>query len=216
MAVEIRAGQHHEFGQVCAGVYCSRLPRAVDVPIAEKERGNPNDETAAMTDTRTEKTLLQRLRDYARVFKDYVEPPFWPTLGTEAADEIERLQCELEGQRDITDREHAEAERLRGLLVNYQASMDDANRIANENQRLQRELSESGTAYGRDVMSMAQERNKALAEVERLREHVWACPLGWLDNKLLWFKGTTEPEVIAWLAKLRELVGLEPQPGGGP
>lgn len=49
---------------------------------------------------------------------------------------------------------------------------------------------------------------------QKIREHVHGCPLGWLDGKLIWFRGTTDADVIEWLRELRKMVGLKPQFGG--
>jgi len=48
-----------------------------------------------------------------------------------------------------------------------------------------------------------------LYESSSLFKHVWYCPLGWMDDKLLWPRGTTEKDVIAWLIELRRMVGFE-------
>lgn len=42
-----------------------------------------------------------------------------------------------------------------------------------------------------------------------LFRHVWYCPIGWMDGKLLWSKGMTEQDAIRWLVDLRRIAGIE-------
>lgn len=46
-------------------------------------------------------------------------------------------------------------------------------------------------------------------EKQRLQEHVRMCPLGWYDGTLRTTRSTTDADIIAWLARLRVLVGLD-------
>lgn len=57
-------------------------------------------------------------------------------------------------------------------------------------------------------MSEAKSQSE-LFESSPLFRHVWYCPLGWMDGKLLWPKGTTEEDVIKWLVELRRIAGIE-------
>ena len=42
-----------------------------------------------------------------------------------------------------------------------------------------------------------------------LRDHVAACPLGWVDGQIVRSRHTTDQDVIEWIAILRALVGLD-------
>jgi hypothetical protein len=47
-------------------------------------------------------------------------------------------------------------------------------------------------------------------DLESIRDHVYLCPLGWHDGRLLMSRRTTEGDVIKWLHELREMVGIKP------
>jgi hypothetical protein len=51
---------------------------------------------------------------------------------------------------------------------------------------------------------------------EELREHVRMCPIGWSDGDLRMTRKTTAQDVIEWVWKLRELVGLNTSDGDSP
>jgi hypothetical protein len=48
----------------------------------------------------------------------------------------------------------------------------------------------------------------ALRLLVRLKEHIESGPLGWFHGTVRAARGTTDQEVIVWLAGLRDLVGL--------
>jgi hypothetical protein len=51
-------------------------------------------------------------------------------------------------------------------------------------------------------------------EMQRIQEHVRMCPLGWHNGAVRTTRSTTDADIIAWLARLRVLVGLDPASGG--
>lgn len=54
-----------------------------------------------------------------------------------------------------------------------------------------------------------------LYESSPLFKHVWQCPIGWINGKLVFGPGYTEADVIEWLVELRRIAGIE-NPEGVP
>jgi hypothetical protein len=48
----------------------------------------------------------------------------------------------------------------------------------------------------------------ALRLLVQLKEHIESGPLGWFHGTVRAARGTTDQDVIVWLATLRDLVGL--------
>ncbi len=44
--------------------------------------------------------------------------------------------------------------------------------------------------------------------LEQVQSHVHKCPIGWIDGKIVTFRGTSEADIIAWVIELRKLVRL--------
>ena len=43
---------------------------------------------------------------------------------------------------------------------------------------------------------------------DEIKRHIKACPIGWHDGQLRLHRATTEADVIAWILKLEQLVGV--------
>lgn len=48
----------------------------------------------------------------------------------------------------------------------------------------------------------------AFSQLEKIKAHVDSGPLGWFNGTVRAPRGTTDQDVIVWLATLRDLVGL--------